>query len=57
MVLEGSIDKREVQQDRGLGAGGVREEVALAGFLLVLRAELHAGEGQPQGSAVQLCLL
>lgn len=57
MVLEGGIDKREVQEDRGIRAGGVREEVALPGLVLVLRAGLHVGERQPLAPAVQLCVL
>lgn len=57
VVLEGGIDQREVQQDRGIGAGGVGEEVALLGLALVLWAGLHAGERQPSASAVHLSLL
>lgn len=57
VVFEGGIDQREVQHDRGIGAGGVREEVAFPGLALVLRAGLHMGERQPPAPAVQLRLL
>ena len=57
VVLEGGIDQWEVQQDRGIRAGGVREDVALLRLPLVLRAGLHAGEWQPSASAVHLSLL
>ena len=38
MVPEGGVDQREVQHGRDVGAGWVREEVALLGLALLLGA-------------------